>query len=353
MRQRIALCASRDGTKIAHARHGSGPPLVKVGHWLTHIERDWTSPVWRPQLGALGERFTVIRYDNRDTGLSDRDVERVSLVAWVEDLEAVVEAAGVQRFPLLGMNQGGLIAIAYAALHPERVTALVLLGTSAVGWNRRAPERRPETQAMATLMRCSWGEANAAVQHLWAARLMPTGTAEQARWLVEMQRVSASAIAAVRSYLTCSELDLTAQARAIRVPTLVMHARGDSMIPFDAGRELSALVDGAHFVPLDSQNHLLRTDEPAWTQFLGELDIFLGRVAPEPLRLCSLTRREHEMAELMAAGLDNSVIAEQLKISPKTVRNHVTHIFDKLGVGSRSQAIVMAREAGLGLRTRP
>lgn len=350
MRQRIAFCTSRDGTKIAYARHGSGPPLVRSGHWLTHVERDWLGPVWRPQLEDLGERFTVTRYDCRDTGLSDRGVGRVSLAAWVEDLEAVVDASGLDRFPLLGINQGGPISIAYAASHPERVSALVLCGTYALGRDRRVVGTRQETQATATLMTFSWGEENAAVQQLWTARMMPSGTPEQMRWLTEAQRRSMSGPAAVRSYLVCSEIDVTTQARAVRAPTLVLHARGDSIVPFDAGRELAAMIDGAHFVPLDSPNHLLRTDEPAWAETLGEVDAFLGEEAPASPRLPTLTQREHELAELLAAGLDNAAIADRLVISPKTVRNHITHVFDKLGVDSRAQAIVVAREAGLGVR---
>lgn len=349
MHQRIAFCRSRDGTRLAYATHGHGPPLVNVAHWLTHIEHDWRSPIWQPRLTELGERHQVVRYDCRDTGLSDRDVDRVSLEAWVEDLEAVVDAVGLERFPLLGLGQGGPIAIEYAARHPERVSALVLCGTYALGRARRVPRRRGETEALATVMRYSWGEENAAVRQMWTTRLIPDGTAAQMHWLNDLQRWAASARAAVSSYRTCTSIDVSAQARALTTRTLVMHCRGDTFVPFEAGCDLSALIPGATFVPLASNNHILLPDEPAWDDFLDELRDFLDVPSPpDRVPFPRLTPREQELVELLAAGLDNAAIAGRLVISPKTVRNHITHVFDKLGVETRAEAIVLARDAGLG-----
>ncbi|HEX2176250.1 MAG TPA: alpha/beta fold hydrolase [Nocardioidaceae bacterium] len=351
MDQRIAFCRARDGTRIAYATHGHGPPLVKVAHWLTHLEHDWRSPIWQPRLTALGARHRVVRYDCRDTGLSDREVERVSLDAWVEDLEAVVDAVGLERFPLLGISQGGPIAVTYAARHPERVSALVLCGAYARGRGRRSPARRGETEALATVMRYSWGEENAAVRQMWTTRLIPDGTPAQMRWLNDLQRWSASPQAAVRSYRTCTSIDVTDDAHALNTPTLVMHARGDAFVPFEAGCELSAAIPGATFVPLETNNHLFLADEPAWRTFLDELHGILSVDAgPVARPFPQLTPREQELVELVAAGLGNAAIADRLVISPKTVRNHITHVFDKLGVGTRAEAIVTARDAGLGSR---
>lgn len=347
MRQQVSICTSRDGPRIAYAVHGKGPPLVIPAHWATHVERDWDSPVWRPQLDALGERFTVTRYDARDSGLSDHGLADVSLDSWVSDLEAVVDSAGLDRFPLLAMDMGGPIAIGYAARHPGRVEALALLGTFALGRARRGASRAAEIQATSTLMDYSWDEANAPIQHLWTARMMPNCSPEQSSWLTAAQRAY-SAAAAVRSFQTSTALDVRDQARALRLPVLVLHARGDAFVPHEAGRELCALIEGAHFVSLESQNHILRTDEPAWQHALTEIDGFLGSSPGAPPTLSRLTPRELELTDLMAAGLDNAAIAARLVISHRTVRNHISHIFQKLGVANRPEAIILAREAGLG-----
>lgn len=359
MRQRIRFCISADGTRLAWAEHGHGRRLVKVAHWVTHVERDWENPVFRPRLTDLGTRYRLLRYDGRDTGLSDRAVERMSLEAWVEDLAAVVDAAGLERFPLLGLSQGGPVAIAYATRHPQRVSHLVLAGTFACGRARRMAAHLDETDALATLLERSWDEENAAVRQMWTTRLIPGGSWTQMQALSEFQRRAASPEAAARSYRVATHIDVTDLARRVAVPTLVLHARGDAFVPFEAGRELAGLVPGATFVPLDSDDHLLLASEPAWRRFLTEVESFLRRVEPvevgvarhEPLvGQAPLTLREQEVLDLLAAGESNRDIAVRLHISPKTVRNHVSHVFEKLGVDSRAQAIVRARQSGFGSR---
>lgn len=350
MSQRIRLCTSRDGARIAYATHGRGTPLVKVAHWLTHLERDWESPVWRHWLDALGERHTVVRYDNRDTGLSDRDVDRICLDAWVEDLEAVVDDAGLERFPLLAMCQAGPVAVEYAVRHPERVSALVCVGTYARGRLRRDASEREKRNidALMTLIGDAWGADNASIRQLWTSRFIPGGTLEQMRWFNDMQRWSASAAATLRSMQARYELDVLDRAREVSAPTLVLHSRGDALVPFENGRELAASIPAAGFVPLDSDNHVLLADEPAWPRFLAVFDEFIGVPGPLPRAFAELTARERELLDLVAAGLSNAEVAARLVISEKTVRNHITHVFGKLGVTGRAQAIVLARDAGLG-----
>lgn len=149
--------------------------MVKAAHWLTHVEHDWESPVWRHWLAALGQRHTMVRYDGRDTRLSDREVARVSLDAWVEDLEAVVDDLELSRFALFAMCQAGPTAIAYAARHPERVSRLVLYGMYALGRLERdpSPDQHRQVDALITLMGLAWGEDNPAVRQLWTARFLP------------------------------------------------------------------------------------------------------------------------------------------------------------------------------------
>lgn len=351
--QRIRFATTPDGARIAYAVHGHGPALVKVGHWLTHLEYEWESPVWRHWLEDLGRSHRMIRYDSRETGLSSAGKKDVSLDVWVNDLETVINAAGLDRFPLLAILNAGPVAIEYTLRHPEKVTALVLYGTFLLGRGRRADtvKSRQETEALQTLMEISWGDDNPAIRQLWTARFMPDASLEQYQWFNDLQRHSATAAAAVRSMRVGHDIDVTDQAQCLDVPTLVLHSRFDAMVPMENGYQVAALIPGASFVPLDSRNHVLLAHEPAWPQFLAAVGDFLGTEPSHvPRALAMLTIRERQLLELVAAGLDNADIARKLVISPKTVRNHITHIFEKLAVTNRAQAIILARDAGLGGR---
>ena len=348
----IHSCRSADNTRIAFARAGRGPLIVETPTWLTHLELEATNLAAAPWLAELGRGRSVVRYDLRGCGLSQRECDDQCLDAWVADLEAVVDALGLERFPLIGRCQGGAIALAYAARHPERVERLLLYGSFVQGALAQPPERAQvaEVEALATLIETGWGRAVPAFREVFACMLMPTAAPERVRALGELEAQCAGAGTAARLWRAFHRIDVEALAPRVRAPTLVLHARGDGMAPFLEGCRLAALVPEARFVPLDSQNHLLQPDEPAWPQLWQEIDRFLQPRAETPTAagFAELTGREREVLELLASGLSNPEIAEQLAIRPKTVRNHVTNIFGKLGARHRGDVIVRAREAGFG-----
>ena len=350
MQQQIRFCASFDGSRIAYAVSGEGPVLVRAPHWLTHLEYEAQNPIWRPWLAALARGRKLVRMDERGCGLSDRGVDDITFDAFVRDLEALVDAAGLERFALFGHSQGGPISIAYAVRHPERVTHLVLLGSYARGWFKRAPERREELEAQLKLVEAGWGRDDPSYRQLFASQFVPGATLEQLRSMSELQRMSSHAADAVRIMRCFFNIDVSDLAPQVRCPTLVLHARGELRVPFEEGRALAAMIPGARFVPLESQNHILLEQEPAFAQLFQEIEGFLPGGAG---RFEGLTARESQILEHIARGLDNAQIAAHLDLSEKTVRNHITHIFDKIGVESRAQAIVLARERGLGQRSRP
>ncbi|HEY5899508.1 MAG TPA: alpha/beta fold hydrolase [Burkholderiales bacterium] len=349
MNPQIRFCRSFDGTRIAYAVTGNGPPILRAPHWLTHLEYEWQSPIWRPWIEALSREYTLVRMDERGCGLSDRDVVDFSLEAFVQDLEAVTDAAGFERYTLLGHSQGGAVAIEYAARHPDRVSHLVLLGAYLRGSLRRAtpPEREAEILAQIKLVESGWGRDDPSYRHMFSTQFMPGATLEQLRSLSELQRASTTPENAARILRAVFQLQVRGSAPRVRCPTLVMHARGDVRVPFDEGRLAATEIAGARFVPLDSVNHILLAHEPAFRQFFDELRAFIPR-PKGAASFADLTSRENEVLERIAQGLDNTQIAVKLGLSEKTVRNHITHIFDKLGVQSRAQAIVLARDNGLG-----
>jgi pimeloyl-ACP methyl ester carboxylesterase/DNA-binding CsgD family transcriptional regulator len=354
MRQRIRFCTSRDGVRIALATAGEGPPLVRVNNWFTHLELDWDSPVWRHWSEALVERRMLVRYDPRGSGLSDRDVTDFSLDAMVADLEAVVDSLELRRFPLIGLCQGGVIAVAYAARHPERISRLVLYDSYPYGAfvNEAGENLARQAQAFSQMIEIGWGRTVGAFREIFANLLMPEAAGHQLKWISELQRRSASPAAACQLWNAFNTFDIRGEAGKVSAPTLVFHVRGDAMVPFEAGRRLAAAMPNARFVPLEGKNHILRPDEPAWPIFKKELNEFLradeqdGSFAPDVFS--TLTAREKEILDCIARGQTNSQIADSLHIAEKTVRNHVTNVFSKVGAEHRAQAIVIARKAGLG-----
>jgi class 3 adenylate cyclase/pimeloyl-ACP methyl ester carboxylesterase len=278
LKQDIHFCSAPDGVQLAYSMVGQGPPLVKTGNWMTHLEYDLESPIWRHLYLELAKVRTLIRYDARGNGLSDRSVDDISFDAFVGDLEAVVEAARVEQFALFGISQGCAVAIAYAVRHPQRVSHLVLYGGYAVGWSKRARSdaEKDENAAMLTLMRLGWGKENPAFRQVFTSQFMPGATKEQADWFNELQRITVSPEVAARISEVTGATDVTTLLPQVRVPTLVMHAREDARVPFEAGRRMAAGIPGARFVPLSGRNHLFLETEPAFGQFLEQTRAFLA-----------------------------------------------------------------------------
>lgn len=338
-RQDVRFCTASDGVRLAYAIHGRGPPLVRTATWLTHLEFDWQSPVWRHWLDGLGATHTVYRYDERGCGLSDREVEDVSLEARVADLEAMVDAAGLERFSLLGMSQGGPVAITYASRHPERVERMVLFATYARGRLMRdpSPTAREQAELMISLIRMGWGQDQPAFRRLYTTLFIPGATPEQMDWFDDLQRVTTGPETAVRIRHARNNDDVTEAASEVAAPTLVLHARNDALAPVSEGRLLATLIPGARLVTLESRNHILLPDEPAWPAFLSELREFMGSVAaPAPMPADELSAREREVMELVAAGRSNQEIAERLFLSTRTVERHLSNVYAKLGVSGKA-----------------
>ena len=277
MQQEIRFCTASDGVRIAYASVGQGPPLVKAANWLNHLEYDWESPVWRHVFHELARDHRLVRYDERGNGLSDWDVEDISFDAFVRDLETVVDAAGLERFPLLGISQGCSVSIAYAVRHPERVSHLVLYGGYARGrYKRGDPDNLEQGEALITLMRQGWGQENPAFRQIFTSLFIPGGTPEHTQWFNDLQKITTSPENAVRLRETFNEIDVSELLPEVGVPTLVLHCRDEATVPFDEGRLLAAMIPDARFVALEGRNHLILDDEPAWPRFLEEVRGFLG-----------------------------------------------------------------------------
>jgi pimeloyl-ACP methyl ester carboxylesterase/DNA-binding SARP family transcriptional activator len=278
LHQEIRFCKAADGVQIAYASVGQGPPLVKTANWLNHLEFDWESPVWRHVFRYLADGRRLIRYDARGNGLSDWDTDEYGLESLVNDLEAVVDAAGLDRFPLLGISQGCAVSVVYAARHPERVSKLVLIGGYARGWNRLgSAEAVRQMEAMMVLVRIGWGQDNPAFRQLFTSLFMPDAPVENQRWFNELQRMTSSAENAIRLLRACGDVDVRPYLPQVQAPTLVLHATHDMRIPFDSGRELAGGIPGARFVSLETRNHIMPETDPAWARLMAEVGAFLAQ----------------------------------------------------------------------------
>jgi class 3 adenylate cyclase/pimeloyl-ACP methyl ester carboxylesterase len=277
LQQEIKYCLARDGVRLAYATAGAGPALVKSANWMNHLEYDWESPVWRHVVRGLATDHTLIRYDARGNGMSDWDVVELSLDAWVSDLETVVDAVGIKRFPLLGLSQGCAVSVAYAARHPERVSHLVLYGGFALGAKKRSQGEKEKRDAIVSLIRLGWGFDNPAFRQMFTGLFIPGGTQEQVEYFNELERRCTSPECAARYFDVCGDFDVTHLLARVTAPTLVMHLRGDILVPIELGRQMAAGIPGAKFIELQGQNHLFLEHEVASRRFLEEITHFLIR----------------------------------------------------------------------------
>ncbi|HEY5117128.1 MAG TPA: alpha/beta fold hydrolase [Nakamurella sp.] len=375
--QTIRFARSADGVRIAFARVGQGPPLVIATCWLSHLEYDLESPVWRHWVTGMAGIATTIRYDERGFGLSDWHVPDFALESRIKDLEAVIDAAGLESFALLGMSQGGPVAIAYALRHPERVTRLILHGsyTASLG---PTPESAELEDAFTRMIEVGWARPEGRFRRVFTDMLMPGATPEQMTWVDDLMRMSTSTANAVAFRQQRRDVDVGDLLPHVDLPTLVLHARGDQCNDFSEGRRLAAEIPGARLVTLESDNHVLLADEPAWPVFLAEIDAFLepdrgadrsldparpsrsgaagndgndgngraSRPSSESMEalvaLEALTPREREVLHLVAAGQDNREIASTLTLSVRTVERHLQTIYRKLDLAGSAQRTAAA-----------
>jgi pimeloyl-ACP methyl ester carboxylesterase/DNA-binding CsgD family transcriptional regulator len=350
LRQHVRYAAASDGTRLAWAEAGTGPLLVKAANWLTHLEYEWQSPVWKHWLQFFSANCRFVRYDERGCGMSAWSEGALSLDQWADDLGSIIDAAQPDGpVTLLGISQGAATCIHYALRHPERVARLILYGGYSHGVLKRGnPDGVVRYHAMIDLARVAWGADNPTFRQVFTSRFIPGGTREQIEWYNELCLKSTTGDIAARLFEARAQIDIAASLGAVRVPTLVLHARGDEVAPVEEGRLLASGIPGAEFVELDSRNHVLLEQEPAWERFKEAVLSFLNQPAAPAAdsAFAALSSRERQVLKLMADGLANADIAAHLQISEKTVRNHASNVFDKLGVWSRAQAIVFARDHG-------
>ncbi|MBT8226855.1 MAG: alpha/beta fold hydrolase [Dactylosporangium sp.] len=277
-RQTIRFCRADDGTRIAYATVGSGPPLLKAANWMSHLDLEWTTPVWSHWLTGLARDRQLIRYDERGCGLSDWEVPSFTFDDWVDDLETVVNAAGIDRFPLLGVSQGGAVAVAYAVRRPERVSRLVLAGAYARGRQVRARNdaERDEAALDLDLARVGWTHQHPGFLGVFASQFLPEGTPRELEEFTSFQRRTTSPANGVRFLEEFGRIDVSDIAHRVDCPTLILHSRDDVRVPASQASELAALIPDSRMVLLDSGNHLLTASEPAWAEFLSVLDAFLA-----------------------------------------------------------------------------
>lgn len=346
--QQIRFCTSRDGTRIAYAISGSGPSVIRLAGLFTHLEFDYDSAIWQPWLSALAGNRMLIRYDARGSGLSDREGVEFSLERYLDDVEAVAKAAGLGRFALFGIGGPGPLGIAYAVRHPDRVTHLLLHAPFTRGRIARAtsPAQIEEIEAVFKLISLGFGDDDPSRRQMLASQFLPDGSAEQLRELGDLLRVTSTPRDTVEFLRVFYNMDIRTMLPQVRCPTLVLHPRAGFRVPLEEGRLVAHAIPGARLVPLKTRNTYPPKDDPAWRQITAEIDSFLPSAtaasAVDDLPLTELTPRERSIFGAVVEGLGNKEIARQFGISDKTVRNHLSSIFGKLGVSSRTQLIVRA-----------
>lgn len=342
--QDIRFCSSFDGVQLAMTVQGHGPHLVKAATWLTHVERDMSSPHTRQWIDELSRQHSFVTYDTRGCGLSDRRASDVSLDAWVRDLEAVVDSLKIDTFPLLGISCGGAIAVAYAAKHPERVSQLVLFGAYATSYfttGNPDPRIAEEAETLLKVAALGWGSGGHAFRQVFVSKFMPQATSEQQHDFDEYQRLTATPEMAVQCLKAMFKIHVKEDAKRVQCPTLIFHAREDRLILFEQGRKLAALIPNAHFVPIESTNHVPFAGEACWPHIVQEMRQFLGEDEAK-VETFVLTPRQLEVLRFVSHGKTDKQIAKELSLSPRTVEMHVAGALKQLHCATRAEAVHIA-----------
>lgn len=273
----IRYTTSADGTAIAWTATGEGPDLIRTGHWLSHLELDWSGTIWRPGLDRLNQDRRLIRYDIRGTGLSARDAMLDGIDVFVDDLLAVADAAGVERAHLYAPSQAAPVAIAFAARHPDRVDKLVLVGGYAEGRVfRDAGRDTVDEPTILAMIRSGWGRRDSPFLRAFSTLFMPEATAEQMEELIALQLASADPETAVALRKTIDRFRVSDLLSRVEAPTLVIHAERDAIHPISQGQKLAAGIRGAEFLRLDSRSHMLTAADPAWENAMQRIQRFLA-----------------------------------------------------------------------------
>ncbi|NIA69144.1 alpha/beta fold hydrolase [Pelagibius litoralis] len=331
---------------MAWASAGDGPPLVKTSNWLTHLEYDLESPVWSHWVRFFAEHFRFVRYDERGCGLTDRTVADLSFDRWVEDLETVIDAAGIDEpVALLGMSQGAATALAFAAKYPEKVSRVIIYGGYAQGWRARGdPEGAKFYEAIVEVTSQGWALENPVFRELFTKRFIPNGSEEQIAWFNNLCRKTVTADMAARLLAARADVDITSLLDRVAAPVVLLHPVGDEVVPFAQGRSLASKLADAEFVGLESRNHIVLKHEPAWTRLKEAVLDFMGEALASRDGTLSdmkgLSPRERQILALICEAKSNPEIAGVLGLSERTVRNHASNLFKKLGVKSRAEAIL-------------
>ncbi len=273
----IAYCTAADGTRLAYASIGEGFPLVKAPNWVTHLEHDWDSPVYGHWIRECARNNRFVRSDMRGFGLSDWMPSHMSFETLVTDIEAVVDDAGLDRFDLLGISHGAAIAVAFAAMNPKRVRKLVLVNSVPEGWKVRAdPDEIAWRNSLLALNQQEHARRRSVLGEMFITLYFPSAGRELIEWHNDNVQLLANDENIGKMLDIGSSLDVRHHLGRVQAETLVCHSRQDGQALIRDGRRVADAIGGARFVELDSANHVLLGDEPAWPAFVSEFRRFLG-----------------------------------------------------------------------------
>lgn len=349
-KQDIRFCTTSDGVRLATATTGEGPPLIRVGTWLSHLECDAREPNTWETVQEFSRNHTYVRYDVRGCGLSDRHIPPLQFENLVTDLAAVVEAHSQKPVPLYAMSCGAPVAIAYAARHPERVSRLILLngyGRAYFSAKHPQPALVEEANMLLSSARISWNNEKSVFRQVFVSQLLGNAGTELRRQIDERMRLSMTPEMAEQYLRRNYEMDVKAECARLKCPVLVLHARGDQMVAFEQGRKLAAWIAGARFVPLESDSHVLLGGEAAALIFFEEARNFLGVSLKVNASKARLSQRQSEILVWVAQGQTDKQIARELGLSPRTVEMHVAGAMKALSCATRAQAVHRATHEGL------